>query len=100
MNAFLTSIGYQHWILPALLIIPVLGALAIWATGAGAGSSSAGDEVASGAAAGPRSLALVTCAIEFVVSLGLWWSFDPANNGWQFLIDFRWIPSWGIRFTI
>ncbi len=100
MNAFLTSIGYQHWILPALLIIPVLGALAIWATGAGSGSSAAGDEVASGAAAGPRMLALVTFAVEFVVSLGLWWSFDPANNGWQFLVDFRWIPSWGIRFTI
>ena len=33
MNDFLNSIGYGSWILPALLIIPVVGALAIWATG-------------------------------------------------------------------
>ena len=34
MNDFLQSIGYGNWILPALLIIPVIGALAIWAHGA------------------------------------------------------------------
>ena len=99
MNAFLTSIGYQHWILLALLLIPLLGAAAIWIHGA-ARVIPDGDEVVSGAAAAPRVLALVTFAIEFVVSLGLWWSFDPINSEWQSVIDWAWIPSWGIRFTI
>ncbi|HVX38925.1 MAG TPA: NADH-quinone oxidoreductase subunit M [Gemmatimonadaceae bacterium] len=99
MSAFLTSIGYQHWVLPALLVIPLLGALAIWAHGAAATVPS-GDEVASGAAGAPRLWALVTFAVEFVVSLGLWWSFDPANTGWQSVVDWSWIPMWGIRFTL
>jgi NADH-quinone oxidoreductase subunit M len=97
----LTSIGYQSWILPALLIIPLIGAAAIWLHGRGpSANATLSDEVASGAARSPRSLALITFAIEFVVSLGLWWSFDPANAAWQSVFDVRWIPSWGIRFTI
>ena len=38
--------------------------------------------------------------LEFVVSLGLWWSYDPANSGWQASIDMAWIPTWGVRFTL
>src|SRR4051812_2239114 len=99
MNSFLASIGYQHWILPALLLIPLLGAAAIWIRGATVDVPS-GDEVASGIASTPRMIALVTFAIEFIVSLGLWWSFDPANAAWQSVIDMPWIPSWGVRFTM
>ena len=99
MNDFLTSIGYQHWVLPALLGIPVLGAALIWLRGAMT-TIPAGDEIASGVAAAPRMIALLTFAVEFVVSIGLWWSFDPANAAWQSVIDIPWIPSWGIRFTI
>ena len=99
MNAFLTSIGYHIWVLPVLLAIPLAGAAAIWIHGA-TQSSGGGDEVASGAASTPRMLALMTFAIEFIVSIGLWWSFDPANTGWQSAVDLPWIPSWGIRFTI
>jgi NADH-quinone oxidoreductase subunit M len=99
MNALLTSIGYQHWVLPALLLIPLLGAAAIWIHGA-ARDIPDGDEVLSGAAATPRLLALVTFALEFVVSVGLWWSFDPSNTEWQSVVDWGWIPSWGIRFTL
>ena len=34
MNAFLTSIGYNHWVLPVLLALPALGALVVWGLGA------------------------------------------------------------------
>ncbi|HEX4681382.1 MAG TPA: NADH-quinone oxidoreductase subunit M, partial [Gemmatimonadaceae bacterium] len=98
MNAFLTSIGYQHWVLPALLVIPLVGAALIWAVSAHAAPGE--DEVASGAARMPRALALLTFAVEFIVSLGLWWSFLPAVDSWQSLVDAAWIPSWGVRFTI
>jgi NADH-quinone oxidoreductase subunit M len=99
MNALLTSIGYTHWILPALLIVPLIGAAVIWLLGA-RGGGAGGDEVVSGVAATPRMVALVAFAVEFIVSLGLWWSFDPGNNAWQSVVDYAWIPSWGIRFTI
>ena len=99
MNAFLASIGYQHWVLLALLVIPLVGAAAIWAQGASSRDASV-DEVASGAASTPRMLALLTFAVEFIVSLGLWWSLDQASDQWQMVVDWSWIPSWGIRFTL
>src|SRR6266566_2026197 len=105
MNALLRSIGYNAWVLPALVLVPVIGAAIIWGHGAlrrarGPEMPPTGDEVISGAAAVPRMIALVTFVVELVISLGLWWSFDPANTGWQALYDRAWIPSWGIRFTV
>ena len=102
MIGFLTSIGYQHWVLPALLILPLLGAAAIWIHGAAHDHPGEArlDEVETTAASVPRSLALLAFAAEFVVSLGLWWSFDATDARWQSVVDLAWIPSWGIRFTI
>ena len=102
MNAFLQSIGYANWILPALLAIPVVGALAIWAHGAMVKRADVGaeDEVASGAVMIPRVLALLTFVVEFIVSVGLWWSVSPSGPAFQHGVDWAWIPSWGIRFTL
>src|SRR5437868_13301801 len=100
MNPFLTSIGYQHWVLPALLLIPLLGAAAIWVRGAMVELPGGADEVATGMGSAPRWIALIAFAVEFVVSVGLWWSFDPTSTAWQSVVDISWIPSWGIRFTI
>jgi NADH-quinone oxidoreductase subunit M len=121
MNALLTSIGYERWVLPALLAIPVLGAMVIWLQGAAGGRRRASpvaapeeaatarageeprtaiDEVVNGVARAPRTIALLTFLIEFVVSLGLWWAFDSSNAQWQFVVDWRWIPAWGVRFAI
>jgi len=90
MNAFLASIGYQRWILPVLLIIPLAGAAVIWFQGARREAGD-GDEVVNGTASSPRGIALLAFAIEFVVSIGLWWSFDPTNAAWQSVIDMPWI---------
>ncbi len=97
MREFLLSVGYDRWILPALLIVPILGALAVMAGGRQAEGE---DEVVSGAANRSRMLAAVTFGIEFVLSVGLWWAFDPAATGWQQRFDIAWIPSWGARFTV
>ena len=97
MREFLLSVGYDHWILPALLVVPLLGALAVLAGGR---APEGDDEVLTGAANRPRLLATIAFAIEFVLSLGLWWAFDPAVSGWQQLYDVAWIPSWGVRFTL
>src|SRR5947208_1125262 len=99
MLAFLGSIGYERWTLPALLLIPTVGALVIWIHGAFR-QSETGDEVTSGAAAIPRNIALWTFIVEFVVSIGLWWSYNPGVLSWQSAVNLPWIPTWGIRFTI
>jgi NADH-quinone oxidoreductase subunit M len=122
MNGFLMSVGYDRWILPALLAIPLLGVAVIWlqaalggrdsgaapaaapeetaAARAGVDPRTAVDEIATGVARPARLIALVTFAVEFIVSLGLWPAFDPADGRWQFAVDTAWIPSWGARFTI
>ncbi|MES2179757.1 MAG: NADH-quinone oxidoreductase subunit M [Gemmatimonadota bacterium] len=97
MREFLLSVGYDRWILPALLVLPLIGALAILAGPRGAQGE---DEVATGRAVRPRMLATLVFGLEFILSLGLWWAFDPAVPGWQQKFDIAWIPSWGVRFTL
>jgi NADH-quinone oxidoreductase subunit M len=95
MNAFLESIGYNSWVLPALLLIPLVGAVLILILPSRA-------EPAGGGVENPvvRQVAFWLFMIEFVVSLGLWWSYNPADSGWQATIDMAWIPTWGVRFTL
>ncbi len=96
MASFLDSIGFNGWVLPALLIIPMVGAALLVALSPRA-TDPARLESANRTA---RIIALWFCIIEFVVSAGLWWSFDPALAGWQAAVDIPWIPTWGIRFTL
>src|SRR5439155_17828704 len=102
MTQFLASIHYLDWVLPALLAIPLAGAAIIWLTptprrhGVAPGS----DEISAGVANGPRWIAFIVLLVEFVVSLGLWWAFDPGVAQWQAVFDRPWIPSWGIRFMV
>ncbi|MEX2177903.1 MAG: NADH-quinone oxidoreductase subunit M, partial [Gemmatimonadaceae bacterium] len=102
MHDFLDSIGYMSWVLPALLAIPVAGAMAIWLapTPVRRGLAAGTDEIAAGVAGGPRWIAFATLLVEFIVSLGLWWSFNPAGPQFQATVDQPWIPMWGIRFMI
>jgi NADH-quinone oxidoreductase subunit M len=95
MNSFLESMGYNSWVLPALLLIPLLGAILILALPARA-------EPLGGGVENPviRQVAFWLFVIEFIVSLGLWWSYNPADSGWQAAIDMAWIPTWGVRFTL
>src|SRR5512134_2486492 len=84
MTDFLASIGYQGWALSALLALPVLGALAVGFAPARAA----------------RGIALATTLAEFVLSLGLWWAYDPAGAPMQFLADAPWISDWGIAYRV
>ena len=96
MSSFLQSLGYNDWILPALLAIPLLGAAAILAHGL-ATRGPQDDPRRSDAA---RQIAFWTLLLEFVVSLGLWWSYDPSRTGFQAVIDWPWIPLWGVNFAL
>ena len=99
MHDFLNSIGYERWILPVLLALPLLAAPLVWISSRGPHVEGE-DEVATGRASRPRMLALVLFTVELVLSLGLWWSYDPANPAWHARVSAPWIPSWGARFDV
>ncbi len=83
MVDLLNIIGYQGWVVPVLLLLPVAGALLIVA----APTSRA------------RSIALAVTLVEFLVSAGLWWAFVP-GGGMQFAATIQWMPLWGIAYRV
>jgi len=84
MRAFLDSIGYAHWILSVLLLLPMAGvALVLLAPKRWA-----------------RWLTLVVAIAEFVLALGLWWAFDPDQGGMQFAATLTWLPELGISYRV
>ncbi len=98
MAAFLQSIGYNSLILPALLIIPTVGALLVWLHGA---TLKGADEAAQEAGAMmARRLTFAILLLEFILSAGLWWSFDASSAAYQATIDWPWISAWGARFAL
>ncbi len=84
MNTFLAAIGYEHWILHALLLIPLLGMPLVLLF----------------PAERARWIALGVALLELVLGLGIWWAFDPTNGGIQFVTDVPWIPQFGIGYRI
>ena len=99
MLAFLTSIGYESWVLPTLLALPVAAALVIVLHGtASKGEGTGGLDDA--AAMFPRRITLFTFLLEFVVSIGLWWVVAPGETGFRAVVDMPWIRTWGIHFAL
>ncbi len=80
----LDAIGYGQWILHALLLIPVLGAVATFLSGE----------------TNARRTALIVSGLEFVLSLGLWWSVDTAAGTLQLVGRTAWLPRWGISYAV
>ena len=97
MRDLLASVHYSEWVLPVLLLLPLVGAAIIGLLGRPADS---GPEVDYEHGRRVRAIALGTLVLEALISLGLWWAFDATAAGWQFRVDFPWIPDWGARFTL
>ena len=85
MREFLASVNYNAWVLTALLGLPLLGAALILLASPAMRRREAARTDAE--FRGARSVALITLLLEFVVSLGLWWSYEPDAPGWQAVAD-------------
>src|SRR6188474_141835 len=84
MREFLSSIGFNGWVLHALLIIPLVGAVF----------------TAVVPAAVAKRLALVIAVVELIVSLGLWWSVDTSTGTMELVSQWSWIRQWGIQYAL
>jgi len=84
MQALLADLAYGRWVIAALLLIPVVAALAVLLA----------------PAAQARRIALAATVLEFVVSVGLWWAYVPEGAPFQFVVRHSWIPDWGIQYIV
>ena len=84
MSHLLQSIGYNHWILHVLVLLPLAGVAPVLL----------GDERSA------KRVALAVTLLEMVLSLGLWWAFDAAQGGMQLVSSAPWIPRWGISYQV
>ena len=98
MRDLLDAVHYATWVLPALLLIPLVGAVLIGVFCRPAIHPETEEEFVDGGRV--RGIAMGTLLVEAAVSAGLWWSFEPAAVGWQSRVDLPWISDWGARFTL
>ena len=84
MTALLDAVGYSTWALHAVVWLPILGLAAVLL---------APEERA-------KTVALWWSVAVFVVSLGLWWAFDPASGAMQLASSTTWIEAWGIHYAL
>lgn len=47
-----------------------------------------------------KTLALITAALNTLLSLAIWLTFDLNATGWQYLQETSWIPSLGINYIV
>ena len=84
MRDILLGIGYGQWVLNALLVLPLAGALAVLAA----------------PAARAKHVALAVTIAEFLVSVGLWWAYEPGLSAMQFRFWAPWVPAYGISYHV
>ena len=84
MKELLASIYFDRWILHALILLPLAGTVPVLL----------GDE------RGAKRMALVITSLELILSLGLWWAFDPSQAGMQLVSSAPWIPRWGVNYRV
>ncbi len=84
MTALLDSIGYGGWALHALTWLPLAGI---------GGVLLSPPERA-------KHVAFGWSAFLFLLSLGLWWTFDPAGELFQLASRGEWIASWGVDYAL
>jgi NADH-quinone oxidoreductase subunit M len=97
MRDFLLSVGYERWILPTLLFLPAIGAILTWLHGIYEfRQGRTGRDVDAFA----RYLPFGIFIVEFALSLGMWWAYDPAGAPFQFTTTWNWIPDWGVHMSL
>ena len=84
MTDLFASLRYEDWILHALIWLPLAGMAHVLIS-----SSTRAKDVA-----------FAWSALVFVLSLGLWWTYDPGGGGLAFRSSTPWIESWGVSYAL
>ncbi len=73
-----------HWVLTTLIFLPLVGAVVALLV----------------PARNAKWVALVTGLLTFVISIPLFWYFDPASAPFQNEVARAWLPQWGIGYRL
>ena len=73
-------------LLTSLVALPLLGGIVVLIAGRR-------DSAA-------RMIALAVSILTFLVSLLLWWQFNPASAEYQFVEHYEWLPDFGISYDV
>ena len=80
----MASFYSSHWVLTFLIFWPLVGAVATLLVRV--------DQA--------KRVALLVGTVEFLVSLPLFWTFDPGGPAMQNEAAIPWIPDWGIFYRL
>ncbi|WP_419935597.1 complex I subunit 4 family protein [Candidatus Palauibacter sp.] len=80
----MTALYDGHWILTALVVLPLLGGVACLLA----------------PEARAKTIALGTTLFLFALSLPLFWTFDTADPGFQNQVSIPWVEAWGISYSV
>ena len=97
MRDVIAALHLDQWVLPALLVWPLLGALLIFMYGR---TALPGRDPGFAPWRDVRVLTMIVLIGEALMALGLWAIFDPTLTDWQARVDMPWIPDWGARVTL
>jgi NADH-quinone oxidoreductase subunit M len=74
-------------ILTTLVLLPLVGGVAVLFAGRGRDSL-------------VRQVALAVSVVTFLISLAVWWKFDPTSADYQFVERYTWLPEFGISYHV
>ena len=84
MTDLLMGIGYDRWILHALLWLPLVAMAHVLVAAEGSA----------------KRIAFGWTSGLFVLSLGLWWAFVPGSADFQLYTVIPWIEGWGVHYAV
>ena len=90
--------GADRWVLPAMLLWPVIAALLVRLLGRDQTAETDGARSASGLDA--RVLTVGAMAVEAMLAVVLWGVYDPSQQGWQARVDMPWLSDLGATFSV
>lgn len=97
MGDSLLASGVQAWLLPALLLWPLIAAPVVRFIG----RDPQGDNDAPGSSGiDARVLTLVALLVESALGVAAWAMFKSGDANWQLAVDWPWIPDIGARLTL
>ncbi|MEP6834751.1 MAG: NADH-quinone oxidoreductase subunit M [Gemmatimonas sp.] len=94
MGESMTAAGASAWLLPAMLLWPLLAAVIVRVVGR--------DVSPDGESGGidARVLTLLALAVEAGMGVGVWMMFKSSEQTWQLAVNWPWIPDIGANFSL